>query len=132
MVESVEMVKDSDGGNWEITMVLMETLEESVEVYGNEGALSLLNAGLKTRKQNIARNAFRSGKTREEAEELMGDYRPGQSSKVSKKKKAYELIMSREKSEMINSNAELKASVTDAMAASKWQDVIDLLEGSPE
>lgn len=130
MVESIELVKDAEGTAWEITMILMETLEEAVEVYGAEGALSLLNSGLKIRKQAIARANFKAGKLREEVEQLISEYRPGQSTKKSKKTLACAAIM--DNALRLEDDSELKAAVTEAFTSNKWGDVLDLLGPAEE
>lgn len=130
MIESVEVVKDQEGTAWEVMMILMETLDEAVEVYGPEGALSLLNSGLKIRKQAIARASFKAGKLRDEVEQLMAEYRPGQSAKKSKKTLACVAIM--DNATRLEDDSELKSAVTEAFTSNKWGDVLNLLGPSEE
>jgi hypothetical protein len=125
MIESEEMVKDQEGGEWEITMRLCETMEEAVDIYGESGALALFNSGLKVKKQNIARAMSKSGKNREEVEVAMDDYRPGRSTRTSKKTIAGDLI--KKHADRFIEDAELKASVVDAFVQQDWQTVITLL-----
>jgi hypothetical protein len=125
MNESVEVVKDQDGNQWELSMGLPETLDEAIEIYKEDGALAILNAGLKVKKQNIGRTAMKQGKTREEAESLMASYRPGQTTRKSKKLLATQAIM--DNGLALNEDVELKASVSEAFVANDWDKVISLL-----
>ena len=120
------LVHSKDGGEWPVTLVMPETLEEASEVYGESGALILLRAGLKVKQQNIARTAFRQGKERDEVDKLVANYRPGQSNRKSKQAVAAELIA--EKAPLIAGDADLQEKLTEAMVKSNWQGVIDLLQ----
>ena len=120
------LVHSKDGGEWAVTLVMPETLDEAREVYGEGGALVLLRAGLKVKQQNIARTSFRQGKERDEVDQLVVNYRPGQSSRKTKLSVASELIA--EKASIIAEDADLQEHLTEAMSHSDWQKVIDLLE----
>lgn len=124
MIESEEFVKDAEGGQWEITMRLCETLDEATDIYSETGALTLLNSGLKVKKQNIARLMSKSGKPREEIETAMDDYRPGRSSRTSKKTVAKNLI--RDNADRFAEDSELQAGVLEAFTSENWQEVINL------
>jgi hypothetical protein len=126
MIESEEMVKDQEGGEWEISMRLCETMEEAIDIFGEAGALTLLNAGLKVKKQNIARAMSKAGKSREECEAAMDEYRPGRTAKTSKKKIAFDLIKAN--ADRLNDDVELNSTITDAFVKTDWQTIIDLLE----
>ena len=118
--------KDSDI-DYEFAMGLPETLEEAVEVYGEENALWLLNSGLKVKLQNAAREAFRQGKGKEEAEEAARAYRPGNTARQGSKARALELLT--ERAGDIKEDPDLKEQVFAAFSASKFKEVVELLEG---
>lgn len=120
-----EVVRSAEGGEWQVTMSLPETVDEALDIYGQDGVLSLFNAGLKVKLQNIARSNFKAGKSREEVETLLAQYRPGQSSRKSKKSQAAELIVQRAMD--IANDPELKEKVINAFQSQDWQTVIDLL-----
>jgi hypothetical protein len=126
MRESNEVVKSSKGDQWEFSMSLPTTLEEAIELYTKEGALFLLNSGLKVKKQGIARDGFRQGKSREEVEQLVEDYRPGGGSSRSKKDRALDLIM--DKANDLSLNPELKREVQGLFKKNDFQAIIDKLE----
>ena len=125
MIESEELIHDADGNEWPITMRLCETLEEAIDIYGETGVLTLFNGGLKVKKQNIARTMSKSGKSREECERAMDDYRPGRTSRTSKKNIVFDLIKSN--AERLQEDSELNASVTEAFVKQDWQTIIGLL-----
>ena len=125
MFESEEVVKDQEGGEWQITMRLCETLEEAVDIFGETGALTLLNGGLKVKKQNIGRTLSKSGKDREECEQAMDDYRPGRTARTSKKSVVFELI--KNNAERLQEDAELNANITEAFVKQDWQTIINQL-----
>jgi len=120
-----EVVKSADGGEWQVTFNLPETVDEALDVYGQDGVLTLFNAGLKVKLQNIARNAFKQGKDRDEVENLMANYRPGQSSRKSKKSIAMELVV--DQASRIASDPSIKEEITKAFVSQDWQTVIELL-----
>jgi len=126
MLENEEFVKDAEGGQWEITMRLCETMEEAIDIYGESGTLALFNSGLKVKKQNIARTMSKSGKSREEVEIAMDDYRPGRSTRTSKKTIAGDLI--KKNADKFLEDAELKAAVVDAFVQQDWSTVITLMQ----
>ena len=125
MQSSVEVVKDKEGGNWEVTISLPESLEEAKELYGDDGVLSLFNAGLKVKLQAIARTNFKQGKDRAEIEQMMAEYRPGRTTRKGNKQRAMELIV--ENAARFMDDPDLKEAVEQAMYSNKWGDVISLL-----
>ena len=125
MQYSQEVVKDKDGGEWEVGIGLPETLDEAKEIYGDDGVLTLFNAGLKVKLQAIARNNFKSGKNREEVEAMMAEYRPGRSTRKGNKQRAYEMVV--ENAARLLEDPELKEAVNNALYKSKWADIITLL-----
>ncbi len=125
MQSNVESVKDAAGGNWEVTISLPESLDEARELYGDDGALTLLNSGLKVKLQAIARAGFKAGKSREEIESAMDQYRPGQSTRKGNKSRAMELIV--ENAGRLMEDPDLKDAVTEALQGNKWADIISAL-----
>ena len=125
MQTTEEVVKTKDGGKWEVNMNLPETVDEALDIYGQDGVLTLFNAGLKVKLQNVARNAFKAGKDRAEVEQMMAQYRPGQSSRKTKKQLAAELIV--EHALRVAEDPALKEQVIKAFQSQDWQTVIDLL-----
>ncbi len=127
MQTSTEMVKDTQGGEWEITISLPESIDEAREIFGDDGVLTLFNAGLKVKLQAIARNGFKRGDSREVVEAAMAEYKPGRSVRQSKKRIAFELIA--KNGPMLLENPELYEQVNEAVYNNKWGAVIELLEG---
>jgi len=127
MKTSAEAVSTADGGKFEFDMAIPESLEEAVEIYGSENAHWLLTSGLKVKLQNIARDHFRQGKDRQDAEAAIRNYRPGATNKKSKKAHAIQLVT--DNGTTIQNDAELKDQVTEAFTSSDWDTVISLLEG---
>lgn len=122
-----ETVKTQDGGEFSFDMPMPESTQEAIEVYGEDSALWLLNSGLKVKLQNIAREHFRQGKSKEEAEEAVRNYRPGASTRKGVRQRALELIT--EHALTIQNDPDLKKQVGEAFASSNFRDVVDLLEG---
>ena len=122
-----ETVRTQEGGEYTFEMPLPESLDEASEVYGEENAVWLLNSGLKVKLQNIAREAFRQGKTTEEAEEAVRNYKPGSTSRKGVRQRALDLITDRAGD--IQADPDLKDQVKEAFAASKYKEIISLLEG---
>ncbi len=128
MKVTLEKVKFADSDtDYEFEMGLPESLEEAVEVYGEENALWLLNSGLKVKLQNAAREVFRQGKGKDEAEEAARTYRPGNTARKGAKALALELLT--EKAVEIREDPDLKEKVFNAFSASKFKEVVELLEG---
>ncbi len=125
-LESVRFAEAPDT-KYEFDMPLPESLDEASEIYGEDNALWLLNSGLKVKLQNVAREGFRSGKSREEAEEAVRAYRPGVTSRKGVKARALELIT--EQSDQLKDDPELKENVMQAFIASNFKEVVALLEG---
>lgn len=127
MRKTMESVKfEGAEDKYEFEMPLPETLDEANEIYGEDNALWLLNSGLKVKLQNVAREAFRQGKSKEEAEELVRAYRPGTTARKGAKSRALELIT--EKSDEIKADPELMAQVKEAFGSSNFKEVVRLLE----
>ena len=126
MVTSEEVVKTADGGAWEVSLSLPETVDEALDIYGQDGVLTLFNARLKVKLQNIARTGFKSGKERSEVEALMSQYRPGQSSRKSKKTVATDLLVAN--AVRLAEDPELKDRIVQAFQNQDWQTVMDLLQ----
>ena len=50
-----DVVKTTAGDVWKYQIDLPDSIEEAIELFGADGALALLNSGLKVKKQAIAR-----------------------------------------------------------------------------
>lgn len=125
MKESQEVVRTADGQEWTFTCLLPESVEEAVEVYGEAGALYLLNAGLKVKEQNIAREILRNGGTSEEANAAVAAYRPGGGTRVSLKRQASQLIV--DNAETLRDNPDLREQVQNAFIDGDFKTVVELL-----
>jgi len=125
MITKEGIVRTADGDEWTFNLSLPESLQEAEEVYGADGALYLLTSGLIVKQQNVAREMFRNGKTREEVDQAVASYRPGGGARVSAKAQALKLIT--DKADMLKENPDLMAQVQDAFVAGKFKDVVELL-----
>lgn len=125
-----ETVRTQDGNAWNFDMPLPESLDEAVEVYGEENALALLNSGLKTKLQHTAREGFRQGRDTAEVEEAVKNYRPGSSSRKNTRQRALDLIT--DKAVDIQADPELKSQVKEAFKAGMYKDIISMLEGGED
>ena len=125
MLTKEAVVRTATGDEWTFTLSLPETLTEAEEVYGSDGALYLLNSGLTVKEQNVAREMFRNGKTRDEVDQAVASYRPGGGARTSAKATALKLIMSN--ADMLKENPDLMSEVQDAFVAGRFKDVVELL-----
>lgn len=125
MKESTEVVRTANGDEWQYTCTLPESIDEAVEVYGENGALYLLNSGLKVKEQNVARELYRNGKEADEVNAAVAAYRPGQGTRTSAKKQALELIVAN--SDMLRDNGDLLEKVQSAFVGGNFKDVVELL-----
>lgn len=127
-------VKDSKTKeSWEFSVDEPESLAEATEVDGEMTTFQTYLAGRKVRVDNIARNSFRTainaegdsvtGKTREEVEAILKDYKPGQT-KLSKEKAASVAIV--DNSNLIFEKG-LTAGITTAFVARDYDGVIKIL-----
>jgi hypothetical protein len=121
-----DVVKTSAGDNWKYQIDLPDTIEEGIELFGAEGALALLNSGLKVKKQAIARELFKAGKTEEDVNEAVSAYRPGTGSKKSQAEHALELITA--KADYLNLNPDAKSKIIKLAAKKDFKTVIELLK----
>ena len=119
------IVRTKEGNQWEFSMTLPKDLDEAVEVYGPNGVYTLLISALKVKLQNIAREAFRQGKERDEVDAAVASYRPGIGGRQSTKSVALNLIL--ENRDTLNENPDLKAEVEKAFIAGKFGKVVELL-----
>ncbi len=124
-----DVVKTAAGTEWTYSLDLPESIEEAVELFGKDNTLALLNAGLKVKKQAIAREMFKAEKTREEVEEAVRGYRPG-SSKKSMTEYALELITA--KADYLNINPQVKSQVIKAATKKDYKSVIEILKDIEE
>lgn len=132
MNEVVSKVKsqepDAQGvKEWEFKMTLPETIAEAVEIFTEDGALYLLNSGLKVKKQNIARDAFVDNKSAEDAAALANAYKPGGGARKSIKDRAFDLIM--DKAVEIKQTEGLEAEIRDLMKKADFKAIIQKLTG---
>jgi len=125
MITKESIVRTADGDEWTFNLSLPESLQEAEEVYGSEGALYLLTSGLIVKEQNVAREMFRNGKSREEVDQAVASYRPGGGARTSAKATALKLIT--DKADILKENPDLMAQVQDAFVAGKFKDVVELL-----
>jgi len=120
----VKTATDQTGFKYQID--LPESIEEAIELYGANGVLSLLNTALKIKKQAIAREGFKQGKSVEEINEAVAAYRPGKGSKKSQAEYAFELMTL--KADHLNLNPELKAEVVRYAVKKEYKEIVKLLE----
>lgn len=117
-------VRTSEGNEWQYTACLPETIAEAVDVFGEEGALYLLNAGLTVKQQGVARELYKRDKSRQDVDQAVASYRPGHK-KASLKEEALEAIMLN--SHRISNDANLAAKVKSAFTSGNFKQVLDLL-----
>lgn len=117
-------VRTAEGQEWTYTACLPESIQEAVDIYGEEGALFLLTSGLTVKQQGVARELYKKDKTREEVDQAVAAYRPGQK-KSSLKEEALEAIMLN--SGRIQSDPDLAAKVKQAFTSGNFRQVLELL-----
>ena len=122
-----DKVKVASGQEWEYTMELPSSIEEAIEIFGADGAITLLNSGLKVKKQAIARELFKASKTVEEVEAKVHEYRPGAGNKRNQAMIATELIMS--SGDKLALDPILKKEIITLMAKKDFGEVIKKLGG---
>jgi hypothetical protein len=125
-----DKVKVASGQEWEYTMELPSSIEEAIEIFGADGAITLLNSGLKVKKQAIARELFKASKTVEEVEAKVHEYRPGAGNKRNQAMIATELIMS--SGDKLALDPILKKEIITLMAKKDFGEVIKKLGGKVE
>lgn len=132
MNEIVSTVKTAEEGQgpWDYTAQMPATLDEAAEVYGEENAHIILIGGLKIKLDNAAREAFRTGKSRSEVEEIARNYRPGVATRKNVKIQALTLVT--ENSARLTTDADLMSRVTEAFTAGKFKDVVAILSEETE
>lgn len=131
MIEQVSKVKtaEQDEG-WDYTMSMPASFDEAGDVYGEETALNIFQAGLKVKLDNVAREQFRQGKSREEVEAIVAAYRPGTTTRRSVKITALELIT--ENAARLKTDVDLLSKVTEAFTSGKFRDVVEILSAPTE
>jgi len=102
-----------------------ENWAEACEMLGEGGAFDILVAGLKVKQDNVARNAFRAGKTTEEVEQTVSAWRPG-GQRTSKKAIAVQLLS--DKAMEISNDAEKRTQVMAAFMKNDFDAIIALLQ----
>ena len=125
MIEKESVVRTADGGEWGYTSVLPESIDEAREVYDDNGAYNLLISGLTVKQQNVAREMFRKGKTREEVDAAVAAYRPGIGGRTSVKAQALKLIM--DKNNVLQENPDLLTRVQEAFVSGNFKEVVEIL-----
>lgn len=125
-----DKVKVASGQEWEYMMELPSSIEEAIEIFGADGAITLLNSGLKVKKQAIARELFKAGKSVEEVEAKVHEYRPGAGNKRNQAMIATELIMS--SGDKLALDPILKKEIITLMAKKDFGEVIKKLGGKVE
>lgn len=120
-------MKDADGNVGEAQSYEADCPEnwaEACEIYGEQGAFDIFTAGVKVKQDNVARNAFKAGKTEEEAAALAGAWRPG-GMRTSKKSIATQLMFS--KAVEIGADEELRNTITAAFLKNDFDLIIETL-----
>lgn len=128
MKSSQEVVKKSDGREWQFTAPMPESLEEATSIYGEQGVFDLFQAQLKVKFQNVARNKFDAGESVETVEEEVQKWRPGAGGKTSMRKQATDLLF--DKAHIMDQDDELKSSVRSAYIDGDFKTVIEKLENA--
>jgi len=131
MIDQVSKVKtaEQDEG-WEYSISMPATFDEAGDVYGEETALNIFHAGLKVKLDNVAREQFRQGKSREEVEDIVTAYRPGMTTRRSVKVTALQLLT--ENAARLQTDADLLSRVTEAFTSGKFRDVVTILSEGAE
>ena len=102
-----------------------ESWAEAVDTYGEAGAFGIFLSGLKVKQDNVARNAFKANKTREEVEATVSAWRPG-GQRTSKKTIATQLLL--DHAATIATDPKLKSVITKAFASNDYDTIIEELE----
>lgn len=125
-MKTTEMkVKTTDNKEgWAFGAVLPESIEEAIEIYGKELTFEVFSAGLDVKVQGIARNMFKAGKTREDVEAAVRDYKPGSAMRRSSKEEALDILTSPEFIELCNENAEAKTELRALFGQGKLREMI--------
>lgn len=126
MITKTGVARTQDGQEWEFTQNLPRDVEEAIEAFGERGTLYLITTTLNSKQQNIAREMFRQGKSRDEVDAAVAAYKPG-SGRRSVKAEALNLVM--DKRDMLKTNSELMSEVQKAFVAGQFSKVCDLLGG---
>ena len=113
----------SEGNEYEVDTP--ESWAEAVDMYGDSGAFGIFLSGLKVKQDNVARNAFKSGKTKEQVEQIVGAWKPG-GMRTSKKASATQLML--DKAHLIIEDPKLKAIITKAFASNDYDAITEALE----
>jgi len=122
-----DVVKTTAGDVWKYQIDLPDSIEEAIELFGADGALALLNSGLKVKKQAIARELFKQGKSIDDVNEAVAAYKPGSGSKKSQAEYAFELITA--KADYLNLNPDAKSKIIKLAAKKDYKAVIEILKG---
>lgn len=121
-----DVVQTSGGDKWTYQIDLPDSIEEAIELFGADGSLALLNSGLKVKKQAIARELFKQGKSVDEVNTAVAAYRPGSGSKKSQAEHAFELITA--KADHLNLNPDVKTKIIKLATKKDFKAVIELLK----
>lgn len=127
MKEKTIAVQTQDGDSWEFTANIPENLQELTEKYGEKGAYEIARSGLMVKLQNLGREAFRRGKSQDEVEEVVDNYRPG-GQRSSVKQEALQAIV--DNAALINQTQGLTEKITEEMYGGKsenYQNILTLI-----
>jgi hypothetical protein len=118
--------KDNQEG-WEFTTPLPESIEEAIAVYGVEITYDVFLAGLNVKIQAVARSMFNDGKTREEVEASLRDFKPGSGMKKSFKDSAFELMIDPTIQAQMDAEPALRAEVKELFSKNQFGAIVDKL-----
>ena len=114
-----------EGGEWAVSLNMPSMMAEAVELYGEDAVFALFTAQLKIKMQAVARENFKAGKSREEVETILDEFKPGRSGKTSLKNRA--LVALTENADKILADASLKSKVMAAFSGNNYKEVLVLL-----
>ena len=118
--------KDNQDG-WEFTTPLPESIEEAIAVYGAETAYDVFMAGFSVKVQAVARGMFNDGKTREEVEAALRDFKPGSGMKKSFKDSAFELMTDGNIQTQLADDPALRQEIKDLFSKNQFGAIVDKL-----
>lgn len=123
--EKVTKTKGNKEG-WPFTGCLPETIDEAIEIYGDEGSLILLCQGLRVSQARVAKDKWQQGATREEVDQAVRDFRPGRKSKASVAKIAASMLV--EHGPRIQADPELFETAMELFQKNKHSELVEYLK----
>lgn len=125
IVDAKVKMRDFDG-EFDFKMPVMESLQEAVDRYGERVIFKLVQATLKAKLQNKARNLFRAGKGLEEVNKIVAEFVPGGDPNRGLKTKAMDLLTA--KGKQVRCDPDLKLAALEAYSRGDYMCVVEMLQ----